>query len=315
MTLVRIVATYDFPLSRYLKPGGWEGVEFTTEPVERCDYLLSFNYPPQSFETLCPAEHCWAIIQEPPSLAHRWLHTSHHSFARIYSCDGRLRGPHRVKSFPALGWHVDRSWEWLSTAPAPPKTRLLSTVTSNLGWMDGHRRRLEFLTRLKGDMEYDWWGRGIRDLPDKWEGLAPYHYSLAFENFVAEDYWTEKLSDCFLAWTVPIYGGCPNVEAYFPADAMVRLDLANPERARSAVLRALESEPGERVKEALAVARDLVLERYSPLAFVVAEIRAHQLSGCRCRVGRARIASRVYPVGRPGKLRYLAQSWWESLRR
>tara|TARA_A100001201_G_scaffold3086_1_gene7316 strand:+ start:2281 stop:3060 length:780 start_codon:yes stop_codon:yes gene_type:complete len=42
-----------------------------------------------------------------------------------------------------------------------------------------------------------------------------YNYHIAMENSRHENYFTEKLIDCFLTKTIPIYYGCPNISDYF----------------------------------------------------------------------------------------------------
>jgi len=49
-------------------------------------------------------------------------------------------------------------------------------------------------------------------------------FSLAIENASVDNYFTEKLMDCFLTKTVPIYFGCPNIGDYFNLKGMVHLD-------------------------------------------------------------------------------------------
>jgi len=51
---------------------------------------------------------------------------------------------------------------------------------------------------------------------------------VAVENSGHDHYWTEKVADCFLAGTVPIYRGAPNIRAYFPAEAMIVIDTLDP---------------------------------------------------------------------------------------
>ncbi len=58
-------------------------------------------------------------------------------------------------------------------------------------------------------------GRGFNNFDDKWNVLAPYKYSIAIENTVESDYFTEKISDCFVSLTFPFYYGCPNIKDYF----------------------------------------------------------------------------------------------------
>jgi len=48
--------------------------------------------------------------------------------------------------------------------------------------------------------------------------LRSYKFTLAFENSVCRDYVTEKLFDPFMAGSVPIYRGAPNVEEFVPGD-------------------------------------------------------------------------------------------------
>jgi hypothetical protein len=106
-------------------------------------------------------------------------------------------------------------------------------------------------------------GRGFRDLPEKWEGLAPYRYSVAIENSRHDHYWTEKIADCFLAGTVPIYWGAPNVSDYFPADAMIIIDTLDPAEAARIIKTEATPEAYQRRLPALREAKRLILEEYN----------------------------------------------------
>ena len=48
-------------------------------------------------------------------------------------------------------------------------------------------------------------------------------YHVAIENVCRRDYFTEKLLDCFLTRTVPVYWGCPNVANYFDPDGIIHI--------------------------------------------------------------------------------------------
>lgn len=90
-----------------------------------------------------------------------------------------------------------RTPQWGESGPRIPIPGTgLSTVTSALAWMDGHKKRLDFLKYLQGSVDFDRFGRGVKDLEDKWDGLAPYRYSVAFENCSSSHYWTKKLIEC-----------------------------------------------------------------------------------------------------------------------
>jgi hypothetical protein len=51
-------------------------------------------------------------------------------------------------------------------------------------------------------------------LDDKWDGLSPYKFSIIIESCQKKGYFSEKLIDCLLLGTVPIYWGCPNLSDY-----------------------------------------------------------------------------------------------------
>lgn len=46
-------------------------------------------------------------------------------------------------------------------------------------------------------------------------------FHIAVENSFDTNYFTEKLVDCLMTYTVPIYMGCPNIADYFDTDGMI----------------------------------------------------------------------------------------------
>ena len=120
-----------------------------------------------------------------------------------------------------------------------------------------------FLERISGKVEFDLFGRGFTPLADKWDGLAPYRYSIAVENYRGPDYWTEKIADCFLSWTMPIYYGCTNITDYFPPEAMVLIDIDDIEEAVDKIREAIAQDLWRKNLDAIEYARKLVLENTS----------------------------------------------------
>lgn len=108
---------------------------------------------------------------------------------------------------------------------APPKSRLISIITSNLFQLPGHKLRLSIARRLSEDGHpVHIFGRGIPWGPciqDRREGLAPYFFNIAIENCQQDNYFTEKLIDCFVTRTVPLYWGCPNISDFFNPAGMI----------------------------------------------------------------------------------------------
>jgi hypothetical protein len=69
--------------------------------------------------------------------------------------------------------------------------------------------------------QVDCWGRGICSFEKKDDVLAPYFFSIAMENCRQDYYFTEKLIDCFMTNTVPIYWGCPSIGEVFLPEGMI----------------------------------------------------------------------------------------------
>lgn len=286
MPLVRIVKNWTWPDLRRQSPGGsgaWGDVRFTEDPVEECDYAVVLNKPREDTRVRCPRDHIWAIMQEPPNEKFAKLHRADGKpYARVYTTDPALTGAPYRPSQPALPWHVDRDYDFLSACPVPAKGRSLSWITSNKTHFPGHRDRMEFLERIRGRVDFDLFGKGFEFVQDKWDALAPYRYAIVVENYRGPLYWSEKVADCFLSWTFPIYCGCTRLGDYFPPESFLEFDLRDP-RATDSIRRVVESGLWEERLNALAEARRRVLDEYQMLPFLAREIERHEREeGCRC---------------------------------
>jgi hypothetical protein len=52
--------------------------------------------------------------------------------------------------------------------------------------------------------------------------LKDYSYSIIIENFIDEAFWTEKLINCFLTGTIPIYCGATKINDYFKDSGIIK---------------------------------------------------------------------------------------------
>lgn len=98
-----------------------------------------------------------------------------------------------------------------------PKTNFNRAVcvTSSKAFLPGHNVRLNFIKNSKDKI--DLYGRGIKEVESKLDVLHNYAFSLAIENNVSDNdyYFTEKLIECIITGTIPIYYGCPNIDQFF----------------------------------------------------------------------------------------------------
>lgn len=58
---------------------------------------------------------------------------------------------------------------------------------------------------------------------DKLSTIADYRFAVCIENMVSPGYITEKIAHCFVAGTIPLYLGAPDIERYIPQEAFIDL--------------------------------------------------------------------------------------------
>ena len=127
------------------------------------------------------------------------------------------------------------------------KTKLVSMIYSEKTWLFGHRLRHIIAKTLIPQMGYDkidFFGRATENpLELKSEGTNPYMFQIAIENAQRRFYFADKIYDCFVTGTVPIYWGAPNIGDFFdmrgiltfnhPNELKEILESLNPEKYAS----------------------------------------------------------------------------------
>lgn len=263
-------------------PGGrgqWKDATFIlNEEVAECDAWIVYEGLFGQETTRCPANQVMLITGEPSDIRiyePGWLR----SFDRVRTVQPDITHPRRAVGHTALPWYLGPGYDQLSSGDFPAKTDDISVICSNKAMIGGHRRRLRFVEQLLELSPMPRFGRGFRDLPDKWEGLAPFRYSVAVENSRHDHYWTEKIADCFLAGTVPIYWGAPNIRDYFPADAMIVIDTLDPVEVARIIKTEATPEAYQRRLPALREAKRRVLEEYNLFEVAYQMAKAGQTGG------------------------------------
>lgn len=113
-------------------------------------------------------------------------------------------------------WIDDFDWD------IHPKNKNFSIIASGKQQHPGHRLRHQVIAGSGNNI--DVFGGGYNPLEDKIDGLRDYRYHFCIEN-IKRDYWfTEKLIDCFVTGTIPIYWGCPSIGCFFNTDGMLIFD-------------------------------------------------------------------------------------------
>lgn len=140
--------------------------------------------------------------------------------------------PDRLRLIGALRQLKSASWQFVS--PSYRKSLAASLLD----------RRLEAVEYFAGKRELGLYGQGwggLSELPSAWakrlnsvlndqylgrcnnklETISGYRFSICFENMALAGYVTEKIVDCFVAGTVPLYLGAPDIDTIIPAESYI----------------------------------------------------------------------------------------------
>ena len=231
------IPTPGWPLSDQKNPylrqtphnsGVWGNYRFFVNmPIEQCDYWVVFGDLEDKTESCCcPKNNTIFITGEPPSLTH-YDQDFLDQFSHVISSHTDIKHENLYNYIQGHPWFVNKSYDELISHDTILKTKEISIITSNKVFSEGHKKRYEFALTLKdhfGD-KLDLFGSGIVPFQDKWDVLAPYKYSIGIENCKCDDWITEKLFDCYLTHTFPLYFGCSNISKYYHEQSFAEIDI------------------------------------------------------------------------------------------
>ena len=290
----------EWPLIRQTpkRAGLWgECKFFINEEIDECDFWVVYDDVVRPETTRCAPGNTLLVTGEPPSV--KRYHPSYTAqFACALTCQREIYHPNVIARQQALPWmigcryqqetkqwdtHYDKDYDELAEFQTIPKTRRLSVLSSDKAFTPGHARRLAFVEALQAYFggEIDVFGRGIRDVEDKWDAIAPYKYHIVIENGQFPDYFTEKLTDAIFADAYPLYVGCPNIGDYFPEGTLTAIDITDSAAGIQAICAAMQANCYESSREARQEAKKLLLNEYNLFPTLEAIISASSLNAPR----------------------------------
>lgn len=246
------------------------------------DWLVVFERLNEPCPVTCDPRKTILATWEPTSIKH-YSRAFTRQFAYFLS-----NRPREAEGHPnyRLGrgyfpWFLDRSYAEAARTVIPPKTRAISAVCSDkrMRHTDHYLRYrlVSDLARLVPGLE--WFGRGVRGFREKSGVLDAYRYHVAVENCVAEHYWTEKVTDAFLAECLPFYAGAPDLGRDFPPESFIPIPMDDPREAAAIINGAMAAGEYERRLPAVREAKRRVLERFNFWQQVIDVIAAAEASG------------------------------------
>ncbi|MEO5910946.1 MAG: glycosyltransferase family 10 [Pelobium sp.] len=194
-----------------------------------CDYWVIWGglNPGKESETVkCPKENLIFLTDE----AHNdrfFLQDFLDQFFTVVTNRSDIKHENIIYHHELNTWHLKKTYDQLIENKDIVKTKTLCALSSDLTILKGHKERYAFVNKLIGHFKdkIDVYGRGFNSFDDKFEVLKEYKYSVTIENSFLPGYFTEKISECFLTHTLPLYWGCPDLENYFDKKSFIRLDI------------------------------------------------------------------------------------------
>ena len=181
--------------------------------------------------------------------------------------DWALKHPGKIYSQPSLRWFYNPNLKFseIYNLELPDKRKSLSTVcSSKQNNHTKHKARYKFIKSMQAAFpEMDWYGHGVNEIKNKAHALDVYKYHIVIENHNCLHWWTEKLADAYLGYTLPFYCGAPNLNEYFPKESFIKIDINNPREAIGIIEKAIESNQFEKRLPHIIEARKRVLEEYN----------------------------------------------------
>tara|TARA_B110000261_G_scaffold159750_2_gene198233 strand:- start:2070 stop:2948 length:879 start_codon:yes stop_codon:yes gene_type:complete len=178
---------------------------------------------------------------------------------------------------------IDKNYDFLSKLEYNSHEKKFSAIISNKNYGPGYALRRELLIKMskkypdlcdiygagwnnelgisyKGSL--DGYHKETKTENTKFKGLIDYKYSLCIENCCRDNYFSEKITDAILCWTIPIYYGCTNIGKYFPKDSYYEINI-NEDDCIDKIKEIINKPITEKNIMALKEARDLILNKYN----------------------------------------------------
>ena len=153
-------------------------------------------------------ENYWMALQKPFD----YVLTHNRYWAENHELENWLWQPH------------GGSWIDLNRWGMQEKTHGVSMILSEKRSLPGHKLRHavaeEYRFRNLIDAVYGY----VNERVGKFDGLAPFQYSVVIESERCPGFFSEKLIDCMAVGTIPIYWGCQDVERYFDMSGVIRVE-------------------------------------------------------------------------------------------
>ena len=253
----------------------WKNIEFVTD--DKFDAIAILTAPHKNHKDF-DSKNAITFLTEPPSSPH--IKNTTENISPMY-----LPAP--------WCFHSRHKNKVISISHKNEKTELLSAVTSELCWLEGHQKRLNFLFHFDAIVAegLDIFGRKQTgeifsqfnnyrsELADKYDGLVPYQYHIACENSFIPNYFTEKILDPIVAECLCFYDGCSNISEYIDERAFIKIDVTNIQDSIDTIIRSIEDDEFSKRRKFITKEKQRILTHLNPLNIIWAALNGKDLPG------------------------------------
>jgi len=279
MLNINIITAYTRPIFLHqLDAKRYEGViKFCENSHEDIvwDYIVVFQNYSHDFDGIKYRQGGLIFIAGEPESMEPYCNRFFSQFDYVILPHPHRKGQNIYHTNPAVNWHFGRSFSTVTFAYTyndlinleSRKKKNISMMCSTKTMMPGHVQRYKFYKLISQvfNGQIDFFGAGIKLVEDKADILLPYRFHICIENSRDDHYWTEKIADPILGYSIPIYYGAPNIYDYFPEDALIVIDIKKPKEAFE-IIQMILSNPEEEYQKrlpALIEARRRLLDKYN----------------------------------------------------
>ena len=200
-----------------------EYIEWDRSDDNKFDYLFLTDQDIHQIDNFTNKKIYGWLIESPDVTpdAYKFVFENKDKFNKIFTFDYELLKFENSVFLPFGGTMLD-----VADRQIYNKSKNVSMMFSWKNNLTGHKLRHIIANGYSGRI--DLYGSGYNGVNEKKiVTTKDYRFSIAVENCKKDYYFTEKIIDCFLSGTIPIYWGCPSIGDFFDMNGIITFDKPN----------------------------------------------------------------------------------------
>jgi len=272
----------------------WNNCKFTLDSCDNdYDWLVVIDKT-STLQLNCPPENTIFVATEPSTISY-YGQSFVSQFSYLITNQNAKSLPHMnaIRTQPGNHWFYEKPYRKMAKEPPHKKTKLLSVIATHRSEKHtAHRKRYDFIKEIANDLPeadilfsrenlakdfYDIFANRAKFVPNKYNMIDDYKYHLAIGNQAGDNILTERISDSFLGYAIPISWGCTNLSHYFPEDSFIEIDIDKPNESIEKIKNIVKNRNDyERRLPAVIEARRRVMEEYNLIAMIAEIVNNHK---------------------------------------